>query len=266
MKPTERFSGLAKLYASARPSYPAEAIEFIIEHCRLAPGASMIDIGCGTGISTRLFAERGLAVTGIEPNDDMRSTAIAHDEDNAGSTQYRHSRPRYLKGTAEDTGLEDACADSVLSAQAFHWFDAASALAEFHRILKPGGFAILMWNERDENADLFTRGYGDLLRMTPETKAVEMKRGSAGLPLLTSPLFQKREKNIFTNWQEMDEAGLLDRAFSASYAPKSGEAQKNLEAGLKKLFHRHQHDGLVTLVYETSVFTGQKRTADHNVD
>ena len=56
----------------------------------------------------------------------------------------------YREGRAEATGLPTAYADVVLSAQAFHWFEPVATLREFHRILKPDGWAILMWNERDD--------------------------------------------------------------------------------------------------------------------
>src|SRR5438094_931691 len=56
--PTGRFSGLAEVYAKCRPDYPAEAVDFILARCGLAPGARLVDVGSGTGISARLFARR----------------------------------------------------------------------------------------------------------------------------------------------------------------------------------------------------------------
>src|SRR5947209_1203613 len=133
--PTARFSGLSDVYARNRPDYPAAAIDHIIGVCGLGGDALLVDVGSGTGISTRLFAARGVKVVGVEPNDEMRGRA----EVEAGA--------RYVKGTAEATGLPDECAAAVLAAQAFHWFDKPAALREFHRLLRPGGWAVLMWNE-----------------------------------------------------------------------------------------------------------------------
>ena len=58
------FAGRAYDYAKARPSYPREAIDLVVHG--LKPHAVAIDVGCGTGISTRLLAARGLRVTGVD--------------------------------------------------------------------------------------------------------------------------------------------------------------------------------------------------------
>src|SRR5690606_4672034 len=105
----------------------------------------LVDVGCGTGISTRLFAARGVRVLGIEPNADMRRQAAQTPPPGGGSP------PEYRAGTAEATGLPAGCARAILAAQAFHWFDPDGALREFRRILEPGGWVALMANERDES-------------------------------------------------------------------------------------------------------------------
>ncbi len=252
MKPTERFSGLADLYAAARPSYPREAVDFILSSCNLSPSSIIADVGCGTGISTRLFAERGVHVIGIEPNADMRRQAEAQNNESASARCIE-----YRDGTAESTGMEDGSVDAVLSAQAFHWFNSDKALAEFHRILKPGCFVILMWNERNES-DNFTRGYGNLFRLIPETAAVEMRRGNAGVPLLESKRFKESSQTNFNNDQNLNLELLIGRAFSASYAPRDGIAADALRDGLIELFKSFESEGTVTLRYTTSVFLGHK--------
>src|SRR5262245_32958797 len=156
--PTGRFSGLASAYAKHRPDYPADAIEWIARRAGLASGSPLlVDVGCGTGISSRQFAQRGVRVLGVEPNDDMRRQA-----EQAGVSGVLRFQP----GKAEQTGLPDASADCVLAAQAFHWFDAAEALAEFHRILRPGGWVALVWNERDPR-DACTAAYGAIIATAP---------------------------------------------------------------------------------------------------
>src|SRR5438045_3467049 len=108
--PTGRFSGLAEVYAKCRPDYPAEAVDFILARCGLAPGARLVDVGSGTGISARLFARRGLEVIGVEPNADMRRQAAAEPLPPGVPV------PAYRDGCGEATGLPDACADAVLAA------------------------------------------------------------------------------------------------------------------------------------------------------
>ncbi len=247
--PTGRFSGLAEVYAKCRPDYPSAAVDFILAHCGLRPGSRLVDVGCGTGISTRLFARHGLEVIGIEPNADMRRQAEA---------ELVTPAPVYREGRAEATGLPDTCADGVLAAQAFHWFEAEPSLREFHRILRPGGWVVLVWNERD-NADTFTAAYGEVVRSTPEAAKVEVPRGRAGEALLHSPLFENAQRDLFRHTQEVDQDGLLGRAFSASYAPREPVQAERFAAGLQAVFAHFQRDGKVVIQYETSVYTAQRR-------
>jgi SAM-dependent methyltransferase len=156
--------------------------------------------------------------------------------------------------------LASASADVVLAAQTFHWCEPNAALREFHRILKPGGWAALMWNERDE-ADPFTAAYGVIVGSTPEAAAVELPRGRAGEPLLVSPLFQDGERLVFPNEQAVDEDGLLGRALSASYAPKEPAAVKAFTAALREVFFRFQENGRVAIRYETSLYVARRREA-----
>jgi ubiquinone/menaquinone biosynthesis C-methylase UbiE len=250
-EPTDRFSGLAGRYAQFRPGYPEGAIDYILARCGLREGAVLADIGCGTGISSRLFAERGLSVVGVEPNAKMRAQAE--------STGVQRGRtPTYREGTAEATRLPAGCADAVLAAQAFHWFRSENALAEFHRVLKPAGWAVLMWNERSE-ADPFTAAYGGIIRSFPEAAAVEMPRGRAREALWRSALFEQPERVAFSNAQVLDEAGLIGRAFSASYAPREEGLAQAAERALRELFSRYQRHARVTLHYETSIYTGRRR-------
>jgi SAM-dependent methyltransferase len=249
--PTGRFTGLADNYAKYRPNYPAAAIDFILAHCALGPGSLLVDVGCGTGISSRLFAERAVQVIGIDPNDEMRRRAERTPSPNCkASLQYR-------KGTAEATGLADASADVVLAAQAFHWFKPEPTLHEFLRILKPDGWVVLTWNERNEN-DPCTADYGRVIRSAPDAAAVEGPRGQSGRVLLASPLFEDAACFPFVHDQTLDEDGLLGRAFSASYAPREPAEVRAFAEALHQVFIRRQRDGVVTLRYETSVYAARK--------
>jgi len=249
--PTGRFSGLAEGYQRYRPSYPAAAIDLIVQRGGLGPTALLVDVGSGTGISARLFAVRGVPVLGIEPNDDMRAQAESI------AVPPGQPVPRYLAGRGEATGLADGCASAVLSAQAFHWVEAAAALREFHRILKSDGWVALMWNERDES-DPFTAAYGEVIRAVPGAAAVEGPRRQAGEPLLASPLFEDGSRHTFVAEQMLDEEGLLGRAFSASYVPRHGPAAEAVARQLRELFARSQQRGQVVLRYETSVYLARR--------
>ena len=254
--PTGRFTGLADLYAKHRPTYPDAALDFIVRRCGLGATTTLVDVGCGTGISSRLFAARGVPVIGIEPNDEMRGRAEAA---TSGDLHPRLAvEPVYRAGRAEATGLPDGIAAAVLCAQAFHWFDVEPTLCEFHRILQSGGWVALVWNERDE-ADPCMAAYGALVRATPDAAGVEGRRGRAGEPLLSSPLFADGSRTVFRNEQELDEEGVLGRAFSASYAPREPAAAEAFAATLRRFFAEWQTEGTVVLRYETTVYLARRR-------
>jgi SAM-dependent methyltransferase len=249
--PLSRFTDRAELYARCRPSYPDSALEFVVMRCELLPGASIADIGSGTGIASRQMARRGFQIIGIEPNERMRGFAEAE------SVPEEFPQPRYRGGTAEATGLADSSVDAVLCAQAFHWFKPDAALAEFHRILKPGRWVALLWNERDES-DAFTAAYGDALRCAPDTAAIEASRANAGDALLRSPIFDAAERIIFKHSQALDEDGVLGRVFSTSYAPKEPAAVEKLRTALREAVRRHERNGQVTMCYDTLVYVARR--------
>jgi SAM-dependent methyltransferase len=244
--PTERFTGREDLYARFRPDYPAEAIDTVIRRAGLDGGGLLVDVGCGTGVSSRLFAQKGVVVVGIEPNAAMRQKAEA-----AGGSI------RYLAGRSEETGLPDGVARAVLAAQAFHWFDAPVALGEFHRILGPGGWVALMWNERDES-DAATRAYGDAIRLAPDATLIEGTRIGAGRALLQTPLFDSGEVIELDHGQELDEEGVLGRAFSSSYVPREPPLGPRIEQELRQVFARFQREGRMRLCYRTTLYLARR--------
>jgi SAM-dependent methyltransferase len=248
--PLARFTGLAEAYVRGRPSYPEAAVRAVIDRARLGPASLVVDVGCGTGIASRLFAASGIPVLGIEPNDDMRRQAEA----------APGPRPDYRAGRAEATGLPAGTADVVLAAQAFHWFEPDAALREFHRVLKPGGLVALMWNERDES-DPFTAAYGDIIRTWPDTAAHETARARAGDVLATHPLFGDYERLTFTFGHVHDAEGLVSRAFSASYAPTDAASRAATRTALDELFARWQRDDTVELRYVTTLHLARRRAA-----
>lgn len=255
---TDKFTGLADIYSKHRPGYPAKSIEFVINTCGLNNGSTIADIGSGTGIATRLFAKAGIGkVIAVEPNSDMRQVSQIQSK-KSGIT---NDIIEFVDATAESTGLSSESLDTVISAQAFHWFDAEPALAEFSRILKPEGFCVLIWNVRDE-VDSFTKDYGDLMHKHSESVSDEVKRGVSGKKLLLSNLFQSKAVSEFANKQKLDLKGLLGRAISTSYAPRGKAASENLQEELKELFGKFSKSNLVTLKYTTSVYISQRKVSD----
>ena len=146
-----RFSGFAAEYDAARPRPPAELTEVLTQWSG-ARAPDVVDVGAGSGLSASIWAGRARRVTAVEPGAGMRAVALARlglaaDEDTGGEntggppvpSAGAATRFAVVAGTAEATGLPDACADIVTASQAMHWFDAARALPEIARILRPGG-------------------------------------------------------------------------------------------------------------------------------
>jgi SAM-dependent methyltransferase len=212
----------------------------------------LVDVGCGTGISSRLFAQRGIRVIGIEPNAEMRTQA------EAAPTPPDSSAPEYRGGQAEATDLPDGAADAVLAAQAFHWFKVDEALREFHRILRPAGWVVLMWNERDES-DPFTAEYGAAWRAAPDAAQIESARASVGYALFKHALFVAGERVVFKHAHSLSEEGMLGRVQSTSYVPRERTALDALTAALRAAFNRHQKDGRVVMHYETAVYVARRK-------
>jgi SAM-dependent methyltransferase len=251
--PLERFTGLAEVYDRSRPSYPDAALQAVTDRARLGLDSLLVDVGCGTGISSRLFTARGIPVVGVEPNDDMRRQAEA-------APSPAGPKPEYRAGRAEATGLPAGVADAVLSAQAFHWFEPDAALREFHRILKPNGWVALLWNERDES-DPLTAEYGAIIRTSRDALALETKRGRAGDVLQSYALFEGYERLTFHNAQALDAEGLKGRAFSVSYAPPDPAGRAAWAAALDELFTRNQQNGRVELRYVTTLHLARRRSS-----
>lgn len=253
MQPTERFTSRAAQYARYRPDYPAEALTVLELRCDLARGTRVAELGSGTGILTRHLLERGAEVFAVEPNAAMRAAAEAALQGMAGF----HS----VSGAAEATTLPQDSVELLVAAQAFHWFDVAAARTEALRIMRPGGSAALLWNERVRHADAFMDEYEALLRRhAPDYDAITRSR--ADPEAMRRFLGGHMEEICFPNAQLLDLAALEGRLQSATYAPEPGSPHfAPLKQGLRKLFERHAHEGRVRYPYETRVYFGRLRPA-----
>jgi SAM-dependent methyltransferase len=245
--PRGRFDGLASVYSKYRPTYPQDAIDWVVE--KLPANGVIADVGAGTGILSRQLAQRGFHVIGIEPNESMRQEALLEPD----------ARIEYRDGAGESTGLPPSSVDGVAAAQAFHWFDREAALREFHRILRPGGWVSLLWNSADEG-DPFTCSFLDIQRSnTPEPEVVRDPHDVTGEILLGHPLFANAERRLTVNEQKLDEEGLLGRSFSASFAPKDCQASARFAEQLRSLFRAYARDDFVRLRYRTALYRASRR-------
>ncbi len=218
--PTQRFSARVENYVKYRPHYPRAVLETLKDACQLTSASVIADIGSGTGILTELFLQNGNPVYAVEPNREMREAG----EQFLQGFAHFHS----INGRAEATTLADRSVDFVTAGQAFHWFDRESAKAEFIRILKPGGWVALVWNDRESSTRPFLIAYESLLKQyATDYEAMTHKNISADD---LADFFAPAELRLqtFPNTQEFDIEGLRGRLLSSSYSPLPGHPKHDL--------------------------------------
>jgi len=250
MDPTQRFSSRVDNYVKYRPRYPQEVIDTLVSKCGLSASSLVADVGSGSGSLAEMFLRNGNRVFAVEPNREMRE----------GAQRILRGYPGFcsVEGRAEATSLEPECVDFVVVGQAFHWFDVPRTRREFIRILKPSGWAMIVWNEREYETTPFLIAYDRLLQQYAIDYARARHKsvydtalgsffGSSGFTEVT-----------FKYHQHMDFQGVKGRMLSSSYTPEPGHPNHEpLMAGLRAAFLANQVDGRVTLDYVTRVYYGQ---------
>lgn len=242
----QRFSNRVDDYVKYRPDYPAELFSFVISEAGLKPGDSLADIGAGTGISTAPFLKQGLKVYAVEPNREMLSALLAIHGDSPSLFT--------VNGTAENTGLAEHSCSAIFCAQAFHWFDHQQALAEFNRILRPGGMVFLVWNDRNTDDTLFSIEYEAFLK-THATDYLQVDHKAYDSARLRELIPYTISERTFENEQLLDLDGLVGRVASSSYMPsRADERYEAMVTELNSLFYRHNLGSKVRITYTTRVF------------
>lgn len=204
------YSRSAAAYQRGRPGYPPAAVDCLAARLRLGQGRTVVDLAAGTGKLTRPLIATGAEVVAVEPVAEMRAVLPAG--------------ARAVDGTAEAMPLATASADAVVVAQAFHWFDGDAALAEIHRVLRPGCALALVWNRRrmDEPVNQAIeeliaphRGHTSTFHTGAWRAAFERTR-----------LFGPLEERVFPNEQFLDADGFVDRIASVSFIAALDEKER----------------------------------------
>ena len=190
------FGEQAAAYERGRPSYPPEAIDWLLAPTADWQARDVLDLGAGTGKLTTRLVERGLNVIAVDPIAEMLDV-------------LRDALPDTpaLLGTAEHIPLPDSHVDAVLVAQAWHWFDQDAAVAEIARVLRPGGRLGVVWNTRDDRLG-WVRDFGRIV-------GLEHDRDSATVELPASFTDVATHQVEWTNY--ITREALIDYVASRSY-------------------------------------------------
>jgi SAM-dependent methyltransferase len=240
------FSAGSSAYARGRPSYPAEAIEFLARELALGPGKRVLDLAAGTGKFTALLVPTGADVVAVEPVKEMGDELLA-----------AVKGVEVLEGTAEDIPLPDASVDAVTVAQAFHWFDPDAALAEIARVLRPSGGLALLWNRRDESVAW-------VKRMNEHIRWHEFRYGKYDVTdwaevFAATGLFTPLQSRTFRYEHTLDRDGLEARVRSVSYIAAMDSEERDEVVALGMTAVEGMEEPFV-LPYNTLVYWCNKRS------
>ena len=244
------FATVAEAYDRARPSYPAAAAAWLVGNHH----ATVVELGAGTGKLTELLVAAGHDVIATDPLPEMLSRL-----------RERVPGARAAVATAEHIPVASFSADVVVCAQAFHWFDHASALPEIARVLRPGGVLALVWNSRDEGIP-WVRKLGAIIGSADN-------RTDLAEPAEESEHFGPLDHEEFRFWQALRREELFDLVRSRSYVALLGEAERDALLGkVGDLYDDYGRgpDGMqlpyVTRCYRTVVRHAMAPPTPHTVD
>lgn len=245
----ERFSNRVANYVKYRPTYPVEVLDVFRDEMGMTIESFIADVGSGTGISSKLFLENGNVVYGVEPNARMRAAA----------QEFLAEYPNFytIDGTSTETKLLPASVDFVTAAQAFHWFDPEPTRREFRRILRPGGWVALMWNERQLDSTPFLIDYEKLL-LKYASDYTKVRHDNINEETLKAFFEGDFRTATLANKQVFDFDGIKGRVSSSSYMPSEKDSDySTMVEELKTLFDKHAESDKIQVFYDTNVFYKQ---------
>jgi SAM-dependent methyltransferase len=229
---SESFGAVAEAYDRGRPSYPADAVAWLLD----GDAKVVLELGAGTGKLTREMVDQGHAVFATEKDPAMLAVL-----------QERVPEVSAKVAGAEDIPANDRSVDVVIAAQAFHWFDHELAIPEMARVLKPGGHVALVWNFFDQ-------------RIPWVRRLIEVVGGGAGIgvgehaarstsqeSLAESDLFGDVEHQTFAFWQDVNRDTLVDIVASRSYVASLPDAEREAKLdAVRALYddYGRGHDGM----------------------
>lgn len=249
MDSAQNQSGRLEAYRQFRPGYPIESAQVLRRTLGLKPGAAVADINSGSGIFTRMLLMEGLRVIGVEPDPGLRASAA----------QYLVEFPLFQSwdGRAEDTGLPDNTVEAITVSHALYNCNWEQLQREFRRIVKPGGWLLLVWNERRPSEDNFQIAYDNLLQEFGVNYTPQTQRGPDRKELIE--LFGHRgfKSRFFKNRQHLNWEQIKGRLLSSPHVPMPGNPDcPPMLRRLQQLFETLATDQQVMLEYQTHLHFG----------
>jgi SAM-dependent methyltransferase len=235
------FDAAAEDYRRARPDYPERTVARLCRVLRVAPGRRILDLGAGTGMLTRHLLDRGAEVVAAEPVAGMRA-ALAE----------AHPPAMVVGARAEAVPLGDASVDAVTVAQAFHWFDGPVALAEVHRVLRPGGWLAVLFNIRDLTDPLQAELDEHLREDRGDTPSWASRDWDTALGDARG--FDAPQEHAEEHVHRLDADGFVARVASISFVARLPERRRRqVLHGARELFARHAVEGRVGMRYRAEL-------------
>lgn len=245
----QAYTGAVDTYVKGRPDYPPEVASWLRDDVRLALGATVVDLGAGTGKFTPRLVATGARVVAVEPVAAMLAKLSA-------------ALPEVtaLAGSATAIPLPDASVDAVVCAQAFHWFATVEALREIHRVLKPGGRLGLVWNMRDARVPWVARLDAIVNAHEGDTPRYYTGAWRAAFPFRGLGPFV--ERHFSQGHAGSPEDVILNRVRSTSFIAALPQGERaSVEARLRDLIASEPSLAgreAVTVPYETAAFVCEK--------
>lgn len=238
-------------YERGRPTYPDDAVSYLVRELGIGDGTDVLELGAGTGKFTELIVHTGARITAVEPVPAMRE-----------ALERNCSTVRVLDGTAESIPADDASADVVVAAAAFHWFDGERALPEIHRVLRREGTLGMIWNVRDEASDWAERLTAIFDRLAGEG-APRYRTGRWREAFERSDLFGPLHHRVAYHVHHVTPEAFVDRVFSVSYVASASDGERErVRAEIDELLSTDpelRDRDEITMPYRTDVFWTQRR-------
>lgn len=250
MAHTERFTGRVADYVRYRTRYPAQVLDHLAQYCGLLPDQLIADVGAGTGMLAELFLSHGNPVVAVEPNAEMRAACV--------ELEAAWPKLRVLDGTAEATGIADAFVDMISAGRAFHWFEPVATRQEFRRILRPGGWVVLVASGRLRDQTPQSIAYEAILREHGTDYEVHRTRYDIEDALATFFAGGRRLHFEIPTLSQLTLEALLGQTQSLSVTPQPGQpGYEGMQAALRAHFDRWAQQGILIVPNICYVNCGQ---------